>query len=114
VYVSAVPLNSLSFSFKLFRTMWFSICLRKFSEIFKVLGFPFFAVVGVTSLCSRSMSLTFRLHTSIGRIPVSLLSFSFVASILPDEAIICSNFSEVGILMCLAVALYFGISHFIL
>ena len=44
------------------------------------------------------MSLTFRLHSSIGLIPVSMLILSFSAIVLPACAISISSFSFVGIL----------------
>jgi len=108
-----LPLNSLSFGFKLFRMMWSCSCLCRLWLIFKVLGFPFFAVVGVMSLWSRSMSFTLRLHSSIGLNPHSLLIVSFVARVFPDAEIIISSFSFVGILMFFGSGLYFGICHFI-
>ena len=94
--------------------MWSCSCLCRLCGIGKVLGLPFFAVVGVMSLWSRSMSFTFRLHSSMGLNPVSLLIVSFVARVFPDAEIIICNFSEVGILMCFGSGLYFGICHFIL
>lgn len=74
----ALPLNSLSFGFSLFSLMWFCSIVVKLLFIFSVLGAPFLAVVGYIVLWFRSMSLTFRLHSSIGLSPVSLLIVSLV------------------------------------
>ena len=57
------------------------------------------------------MSLTFRLCSSIGLNPVSLLIVSLIDSILPELAISISNFSVVGIFIVFASVLYSGISH---
>ena len=56
-------------------------------------------------LWSRSMSLTFRLHSSVGLSPVSLLIVSLSDSVLPALAISLSMFSVVGVLRVFACAL---------
>ena len=75
------------------------IMVCKLLLIFRVLGAPNFAVFGYISLCSRSMSLTLRLHSSTGLNPVSMLIVSCVASVLDAFAMNISSFSFVGILM---------------
>jgi len=100
-----VPLNSLSFRFSLFVLMWFSSVVRRLLDIFSVLAEPFLAVVGWISLWSRSMSLTFRLCSSIGLSPVSLLIVSLSDSVGLALAISISIFSFVGILRVFASVL---------
>lgn len=80
-------------------------------EIFNVLAKPCLAVVGWINLCSKSMSLTFRLCSSIGLKPVSLLIVSLIDSVLPALAISISILSFVGIFIVFAYGLYNGISH---
>lgn len=60
------------------------------------------------------MSFTFRLHSSIGLSPVSLLVISLVDSVLRALAISMFMFSVVGIRRCFASGWYLGISHSIL
>jgi len=43
-------------------------------DIFRVLGAPFFAVIGVTVLSSICTSHVLSLHSSIGLSPVSMLN----------------------------------------
>ena len=94
-----MPLNSLSSGFSLFLLMWFCIVACRLLLIFSFLGAPLLAVVGYMVLCSKSTSLTFKLHNSIGRSPVSLLSVSFIEFIFPALAIRLSTCSFVGILI---------------
>jgi len=72
------------------------------------------AVVGYINRWLVSMSLTFRLCSSIGLSPVSLLILSFIDSILPVPAINVSIFCVVGIFIAFASFLYGGICHSIL
>jgi len=60
------------------------------------------------------MSLTLRLHSSTGLIPVSMLIWSFVAMRLPALAMSISIFSLVGVLICRGSGSYFGVCHAIL
>ena len=94
--------------------MYFCKVVFRLLLILSFLGAPFFAVVGYMVLCSRSMSLTFRLHSSTGLSPVSIDICSFMLSMFLALLIIFSSFAFVGILICFASALYFGISHSIL
>ena len=55
------------------------------------------------------MSLTFKSCTSTGLSPVSLLSVSLVARVLPELAISILSFSSVGILIGLLALSYFGL-----
>ena len=80
-------MNNLSFGFSFSVSMWVLKISFRLLLIFSFLDAPCFAVVGYTVFCSRSMSLTFRLQTSIGRSPVSLLNVSFTVIILPELAI---------------------------
>jgi len=57
------------------------------------------------------MSLTFRLHSSVGLSPVSLLTLSLSDSLVLALAISMSICFVVGILRFLAFVLYFGICH---
>ena len=93
-----MPLNNLSFRFSLFMLMWFCSVACRLLLIFSVLAEPFLAVVGWFSLWSRSMSLTFRLCSSFGLNPVSLLIVSLSDSVGLALAISISIFSFVGIL----------------
>ena len=79
-----------------------------------VLGFPLLAVVGLTVLCSRSMSLTLSLVRSTGRSPVFMLSCSFIERSFPALAMSICSFSLVGSAMFLASSLYMGICHLML
>jgi len=88
--------NSLSFGFRFFLIIRSCSLVVRFAVIGMVLGFPPLAVVGFTVLCSRSMSLTLRLHSSTGLSPVSMLSCSFVPSTVPALAISIKSFSLVG------------------
>ena len=97
-----MPLNSLSFRFSLCLLIWFCNIICRLLLIFSVLGEPFFAVVGYMVLCSRSISLTFRLHSSNGLKPVSLLIVSLVDSVVRALAISMFTFSVVGILLIFA------------
>jgi len=94
--------------------MWSCNAFCSLLEIFNALAEPCFAVVGYMIFWSKSMSLTFRLHSSIGLKTVSLLSVSLVAKVLPELAMSISSLSLVGILIALASGLYNGISHLIL
>jgi len=109
-----VPLNSLSFGSSLNVLMWFSSVAFRLLLTFNRLGAPCFAVVGYMVLCSRSMSLAFRLLSSIGLKPVSLLIVSFIDSIGLALAINDSICAFVGILIIFACCVYFGICHSIL
>lgn len=71
-------------------------------------GEPCFAVVEYIMRCSRSMSLTLRLHSSTGLSPVSLLIESLMDNIRPADAVSISICSLVGILMVLGSCLYWG------
>ena len=104
LYVLDVMSNSFSFCCMLCRMMcsW-SIALRV-CGIFRVRAAPCLAVVGVISLCSRSMSFGVRLHTSTGLSP-SIDRLSFVAILFPALAIIISSFSLVGTCMALSSGL---------
>ena len=70
--------------------------------IFRVLGAPCLAVIGLIAPCSVSMSLTFSLHSSTGLKPVSRLIVSLSASGWLAFAISICSFSFVGSLMFLA------------
>lgn len=76
--------------------IWSCIVVCRLLDIFKVLGEPFFAVVGHMVLWLKSTSSTFRLHSSTGLNPVSLLILSLIDNTLPDEAMSFSSFSLVG------------------
>lgn len=92
-------MNILSFGFSFCVFMWVLKISFRLLLIFNFLGAPCFAVVGYTVFCSRSMSLTFRLQTSMGRSPVSLLNVSFTVIIFPELAINMFMFVVVGIRM---------------
>ena len=85
--------------------MWSCIAVCRLLDIFKVLDAPYFAVVGYMVFWSGSLSLTLRLHSSMGLKPVSLLILSLIDNILPAEAMSFSSFSLVGILIELASTL---------
>jgi len=85
--------------------MWFFIIVCRLLLIFSILGEPFLAVVGYIVFRSMSMSLTFRLHSSIGLSPVSLLIVSFVDMVLRALAISMFMFSVVGIRLIFASCL---------
>ena len=80
-------------------------------DIGMVLGLPLLAVVGLTVLCSRSMSFVLSLVSSTGLSPVSMLSCSFIERRFPAFAISICIFSLVGSAMFLASSLYMGIFH---
>lgn len=100
-YFLASLLNTLLLGFRLYFMMCACNDLVRFGGIIRVLPHPCFAVVGLTALCSVSMSLTSRACTSVGRIPVSLLNHSLSESIGPAHAISlfsCSSVGSLGIL----------------
>ena len=109
-----MPLNSLSSAFSLFVLMWFCIVACRLLLIFNLLGAPCLAVVGYMVLCSKSTSLTFRLHSSIGLNPVSLLSVSFIEFIFPALEHSISICAFDGILIVFGFCLYSGFCHCIL
>ncbi|MBA7494981.1 hypothetical protein ES702_05560 [subsurface metagenome] len=94
--------------------MWFCSIVVKLLLIFSVLGAPFLAVVGYMVLWFKSMSLTFRLHSSMGLNPVSLLVVSLVDVGLWALAISMFRFSVVGTRLSFISCLYFGFSKSIL
>jgi len=108
-YLTELPLNSVSFGFSLFLIMCSVSNVVRVLDILRVRGFPFFAVVGYINRWVKSMSFTFRLHSSTGLSPVSRLSCSFADMVLPALAIIICSFSCVGIFIILACFGYDGV-----
>jgi len=109
--VCGLHLNSDSFWFSLFMLMWFWSAMFRLFVIFSVLGAPFLAVVGYIFLWFVSMSLTFRLHSSTGLMPVSLLILSLSDSLVLALAMSMSICCVVGIFLFCVFGLYFGICH---
>ena len=85
--------------------MWFSIVACRLLLIFSFRGAPYLAVVGYMVLCSMSISLTFRVHNSMGLKPVSLLVVSFIDNTFPALAVSISICAFVGILIALDLRL---------
>lgn len=95
-YLRAVPLNSLSFGLRLVCMMWVCNAFVRFGGIVRVLVHPCFAVLGLIALRSVSMSFTSSACSSVGRMPVSLLSHRLSEGILPEAAISLLSCSSVG------------------
>jgi len=95
--------------------LWFAMCsfslAVRVSSSGKVLALPFFAVVGLTVLWSRSRSLTLSRASSTGLNPVSMLSCSFIPRSFPALAMSICIFSLVGSAMFFASGLYLGMFH---
>lgn len=95
-YCCGVSVKSLWFGWRLFFVMCACSVVASVWLILSTRGFPCLAVVGYASFCWRSMSFTFRVHTSTGRIPVSRLSCSLGCRRLDAFDIKTSSFSCVG------------------
>lgn len=83
-------------------------------DILSARGHPFLAVIGVIIFSSMWMSFGVSLHSSMGRNPVSMLSWIFTDSFLLASAMSINILSRFGGMISLSSARYSGIVHSIL